>query len=116
MKCWRRFSCDFDDALLPQSNHRRHCVAPAHLVSDCDPAYHLSRVNESIKAGHEAEARGRDVRPPAITAIVGPTASGKSELGIDLARRIGGEIVNCDSVQVYREIHVATAKVPLAER
>jgi len=72
MKCWRRFSCDFDDALLPQSNHRRHCVAPAHLVSDCDPAYHLSRVNESIKAGHEAEACGHDVRPPAIIAIVGP--------------------------------------------
>jgi tRNA dimethylallyltransferase len=51
-----------------------------------------------------------------IIAIVGPTASGKSELGIELALRTGGEIINCDSVQVYREIEIATAKVPLAER
>jgi tRNA dimethylallyltransferase len=56
------------------------------------------------------------VRAPGIIAIVGPTASGKSELGIALARRIGGEIVNCDSVQVYQEIYIATAKVPLEER
>lgn len=51
-----------------------------------------------------------------IVAIVGPTASGKSELGIELAVRFNGEIINCDSVQVYREIEVATAKVPLGER
>lgn len=51
-----------------------------------------------------------------IIAIVGPTASGKSELGIELALRLDGEIINCDSVQVYREIQIATAKVPLAER
>ncbi|HEX6183071.1 MAG TPA: tRNA (adenosine(37)-N6)-dimethylallyltransferase MiaA [Pyrinomonadaceae bacterium] len=51
-----------------------------------------------------------------IIAVVGPTASGKSELGIALALRLGGEVVNCDSVQVYREIELATAKVPPAER
>lgn len=51
-----------------------------------------------------------------VIAIAGPTASGKSELGIALALRFGGEIINCDSVQVYREIEIATAKVPLAER
>lgn len=51
-----------------------------------------------------------------IIAIVGPTASSKSELGIALALRAGGEIINCDSVQVYRDIEIATAKVPLAER
>lgn len=51
-----------------------------------------------------------------IPAIVGPTASGKSELGIELALRFGGEIINCDSVQVYREIEIATAKVPFSER
>jgi tRNA dimethylallyltransferase len=53
---------------------------------------------------------------PPIIAIVGPTASGKSELGIEMALRFGGEIINCDSVQVYREIEIATAKVPLQER
>jgi tRNA dimethylallyltransferase len=51
-----------------------------------------------------------------IAAIVGPTASGKSELGIKLALRFGGEIINCDSVQVYCEIEIATAKVPISER
>jgi tRNA dimethylallyltransferase len=47
---------------------------------------------------------------------MGPTASGKSALGIALALRFDGEIINCDSVQVYREIEIATAKVPVAER
>jgi tRNA dimethylallyltransferase len=51
-----------------------------------------------------------------VIAIVGPTASGKSELGIEAALRFDGEIINCDSVQVYREIEIATAKVPLSER
>ena len=51
-----------------------------------------------------------------IIAVVGPTASGKSALGIELALHLGGEIINCDSVQVYREIEIATAKVPVEER
>ena len=51
-----------------------------------------------------------------IIAIVGPTASGKSALGIEVALRIGGEIINCDSVQVYQQIEIATAKVPFEER
>jgi len=50
-----------------------------------------------------------------IYAIVGPTASGKSDLGIALALRIGGEVINCDSVQIYKEIEVATAKVSCEE-
>jgi tRNA dimethylallyltransferase len=49
-------------------------------------------------------------------AIVGPTASGKSTLGIEVALQLNGEIINCDSVQVYKEIQIATAKVPLEER
>jgi tRNA dimethylallyltransferase len=51
-----------------------------------------------------------------IICVVGPTASGKSDLGIELALRFDGEIINCDSVQVYQGIEIATAKVPLAER
>lgn len=51
-----------------------------------------------------------------VVAVVGPTASGKSELGVALALRFAGEVVNCDSVQVYREIEIATAKVPVEER
>jgi tRNA dimethylallyltransferase len=59
-------------------------------------------------------ATKEDAKP--IIAVAGPTASGKSALGVELALRFGGEIINCDSVQVYREIEIATAKVPLAER
>ena len=50
-----------------------------------------------------------------IYAIVGPTASGKTEIGVELALRIGGEIINCDSVQIYREIQIATAKPSIEE-
>jgi tRNA dimethylallyltransferase len=45
-----------------------------------------------------------------IYAIVGPTASGKTEIGVELALRVKGEIINCDSVQIYKEIQIATAK------
>jgi len=51
-----------------------------------------------------------------VICVVGPTASGKSELGIELALRLQGEIINCDSVQVYKEIEIATAKVSMEER
>jgi len=51
-----------------------------------------------------------------VIAIVGPTASGKSTLGIEVAHQINGEIINCDSVQVYQEIQIATAKVSFDER
>jgi tRNA dimethylallyltransferase len=42
--------------------------------------------------------------------IMGPTASGKSEIALALAERIGGEIVNADSMQVYRDFRVLTAR------
>ena len=51
-----------------------------------------------------------------VIAVVGPTASGKSTLAIELALALNGEIINCDSVQVYRDIQIATAKVPLEEQ
>jgi len=49
-----------------------------------------------------------------IYAIAGPTASGKTALGVELAIRVGGEVINFDSVQIYEGIHIATAK-PTAE-
>ena len=45
-----------------------------------------------------------------IYAIVGPTASGKSALALEMAERIGGEIVSCDSMQIYKRMDVGTAK------
>lgn len=53
---------------------------------------------------------------PFLVAIVGPTASGKSALGIWLAERLAGEIVACDSTQLYRGFDIGTAKPTTAER
>jgi len=49
-------------------------------------------------------------------AVVGATASGKTELSLDLAERLGGEIVNTDAMQQYAGMDVGTAKLPVAER
>jgi tRNA dimethylallyltransferase len=51
-----------------------------------------------------------------LIAIVGPTGSGKSSLAIELACEFSGEIVNCDSLQLYRGFDVGTAKTPEATR
>jgi tRNA dimethylallyltransferase len=51
-----------------------------------------------------------------LVVILGPTASGKSGLGIDLAERLGGEVLVCDSTQVYRHFDIGTGKVPLSEQ
>ena len=51
-----------------------------------------------------------------VIAIGGPTASGKTSLAIEVAQRVGGEIVSCDSMQVYRLLDVGTAKPTAEER
>ena len=53
---------------------------------------------------------------PPVLAVVGPTAVGKSDLGVALAQRLGGEVVNADSMQLYRGMDVGTAKLTEAER
>lgn len=53
---------------------------------------------------------------PQILCVVGPTASGKSGLALALARRLGGEIISCDSMQIYRGMDIGTAKATAAER
>ena len=55
-------------------------------------------------------------REPLVVVVLGPTASGKTALALGIARRFGGEIVNCDSVAMYREFDVGTAKPSAAER
>jgi tRNA dimethylallyltransferase len=56
-----------------------------------------------------------DGRPP-VVAVVGPTGTGKSDLALDLAERLGGEIVNTDALQFYRGMDIGTAKLPVAGR
>ena len=55
-------------------------------------------------------------KKPRILAIVGPTASGKSALALALCKRLGGEIVSCDSMQIYRGMDIGTAKATAKER
>jgi tRNA dimethylallyltransferase len=54
--------------------------------------------------------------PQLVIAVVGPTAAGKSELSLRLALSLGGEVVNADSMQLYRGMDIGTAKLPAAER
>lgn len=61
-----------------------------------------------------AEGGETGCRP--VLAVVGPTGTGKSELALDLAERLGGEVVNTDALQFYRGMDIGTAKVPVAER
>lgn len=62
----------------------------------------------SIVAGASVE--------PLLIAVVGPTAAGKSDLGVELALRLGGEVVNGDSMQLYRGMDIGTAKLAPGER
>lgn len=52
---------------------------------------------------------------PKVVVIVGPTSSGKTALSIELAKRIGGEIISSDSMQIYKDMNIGTAKVTKEE-
>jgi tRNA dimethylallyltransferase len=54
--------------------------------------------------------------PPLVIAVVGPTAAGKSELSLRLARELNGEVINADSMQLYRGMDIGTGKVAAAQR
>src|SRR5690606_18359789 len=69
-------------------------------------ACHTAAVSSAVTTG-----AGRPV-----VAVVGATATGKSDLGVALARELGGEVVNADASQLYRGMDVGTAKLPEAQR
>ena len=58
----------------------------------------------------------RPVPVDPVIAIIGATAVGKSDLGVDLARELDGEVVNADSMQLYRGMDIGTAKLDEAQR
>jgi tRNA dimethylallyltransferase len=57
-----------------------------------------------------------DREGPTVVAVVGPTATGKSDLGLALAERLDGEVVNADAMQLYRGMDIGTAKLPPDQR
>lgn len=57
-----------------------------------------------------------DARQPPVIAVVGPTGSGKSDLAVELALKLDGEVINADAMQFYRGMDIGTAKVTEAER
>ncbi|UZF58600.1 tRNA (adenosine(37)-N6)-dimethylallyltransferase MiaA [Gordonia polyisoprenivorans] len=59
---------------------------------------------------------GGDIGAPVPVAVVGPTAVGKSDLALDLAEALDGEIVNIDAMQQYRGMDIGTAKLTVAQR
>jgi tRNA dimethylallyltransferase len=59
---------------------------------------------------------GRASRTPPLVAVVGATATGKSDLAIELALALGGEVINADSMQLYRGMDIGTAKLTERER
>ena len=67
-------------------------------------------------ASHSLERALNVPRDPLLVVVLGPTASGKSALSLALAERFHGEIVNCDSVAMYREFEIGTAKPSPSER
>ncbi len=54
--------------------------------------------------------------PPRLLVVAGPTGTGKSDLALDLAERLDGEIINADSMQLYRGMDIGTAKLPVEDR
>ncbi len=65
---------------------------------------------------NQRESHDVAAREPLLVIILGPTASGKTALSLSLAEKFSGEIVNCDSVAMYREFDIGTAKPSAAER
>jgi tRNA dimethylallyltransferase len=72
-----------------------------------------AEVDQALRAIEESFGWGSAGTPPianAVVAIVGPTASGKTELAVSLAERLGGEVVSADSVQIYRGFDIGSGK------
>jgi tRNA dimethylallyltransferase len=73
--------------------------------------------SQSPNADHgQGTAQLHDPDQQPIITVVGATATGKSDLALDLAGRLGGEIINTDSMQFYRGMDIGTAKLPVSER
>ncbi len=74
------------------------------------------RPDQSRPDQSRPDQTGRAGRAVQVVAVVGPTAAGKSALAVGLARALGGEVINADSMQLYRGMDIGTAKLTAQER
>jgi tRNA dimethylallyltransferase len=73
------------------------------------------QADDERRRGERVSQAPEQVRAP-LVAVVGPTATGKSDLGLALAEALAGEVINADALQLYRGMDIGTAKLPPAER
>lgn len=86
-------------------------------MHEVDAPEHCHRVPRSINTpAPYAWSMFSGAAPPPMIVVVGSTGSGKTALAIELALRLGGEVVNADSMALYRGMDIGTAKPPLSER
>lgn len=92
--------------------------AAAPIAPPCDGNSALACANPDFAADHgdSPAYAGQHGKSYPLAAILGPTASAKSALAIFVAERLGGEIINCDSVQVYKGLNIGSGKVSGDER
>ncbi|GAA1286361.1 MULTISPECIES: tRNA (adenosine(37)-N6)-dimethylallyltransferase MiaA [Brachybacterium] len=81
-----------------------------------DPLPESTTAREAAATGDAAAPSARAPRDIPLVAVVGATATGKSDLAIALARELDGEVVNADALQLYRGMDIGTAKVTATER
>ena len=84
--------------------------------SPAEPSVAPAVLRPVVAAAESSAEQPSGTALPLLIAIVGPTASGKSALAVALAQRFGGEVIACDSAQVYRGFDIGTAKPTAAER
>src|SRR5580700_11293780 len=116
VQCWRGESAKSER--LPQASAARH-LRHGDLRPAADRFSAARPYPGSLLARHSLERAltVASAQPePLLVVVLGPTASGKTALSLALAERFHGEIVNCDSVAMYREFDIGTAKPTAAER
>ncbi len=109
------------DSLASHSESASRAAHPVDATLLTDPASRLRAAARRDPRAAPGEVPAAPLVGPLaddlpLVVIVGPTAAGKSALALFLAERCAGEIVNCDSVQVYRGFDIGTGKVPRTER
>src|SRR5438876_68648 len=104
-RCRRSIPTPRRSSLSRSSTTRRRRGDPGAAARPPDSAARVHRLR-----------RRPDSMTPAVVAILGPTATGKSALALAVAERFGGEIINCDSTAVYRGFDIGTDKIALADR